>query len=565
MKDSEIKVSVISNGNSNAGSTNIIKNSSPEDSPGRNNNVTPTVETPALKDNTYSHTIENKANSMFLSPRVIDCESYNDFAGALKALIQQAAAMMCDLQVSVSDGNQVAQMLKTGTNRYQERLNLGGKLLKAIEQEIDRSENIAKTLTQHSDNLEKLEKKTDYKVESLITKIDEMVSDSDNKLQQRQTDMVNHIEHLTANINDAQGKIGNIEQIITGKMLDLQNQVDQIIQPAITTLEQKQKQITDLIGPIKSDSTISSVDNTATASGGTLTQIIQQALQLKSETDFAAKQMESIRDQWNILRNETGNEMLEAAEKIDALVQKQQEIEAIINQAQSPDQIVRTKIDTELELLNQDIEKRISKLSIKGNEVNFMLKESLNQLDSQISARLEQINNARGQIDADLNKASEFSKELDEMIQLQAESSARIQSLLTKLSPWESIINVTQKDNKLPQQFQQGIAAVRKSLNNELVTLGTAILSFAQSGTNISEAPAATASGMDEPETKTSVADIEIHTKGTHNRTPKANSISPVEQPAVMHSDTTLDDQLTETNNPQPTIITAKPEKITRI
>ncbi len=43
-------------------------------------------------------------NEIFLSPRVVDREAYNDFAGSLRKLIEQAAQQLDQLRVASTLG-----------------------------------------------------------------------------------------------------------------------------------------------------------------------------------------------------------------------------------------------------------------------------------------------------------------------------------------------------------------------------------------------------------------------------------------------------------------------------
>lgn len=102
---------------------------------------------------------EEAVDQIFLTPRVIDRRSFEEFSLTLQDLVRQAANHSRLLQMSKTDAGAVEGHLKEATRELQARLEKAAKLLPALEQRVTRAERLMELAVdpaKHADAVEKL-------------------------------------------------------------------------------------------------------------------------------------------------------------------------------------------------------------------------------------------------------------------------------------------------------------------------------------------------------------------------------------------------------------------------
>ncbi|HYD01733.1 MAG TPA: hypothetical protein VEB22_10950 [Phycisphaerales bacterium] len=97
---------------------------------------------------TDSHTSMNRkdaATEVFLSPRVIDREAFNDYSGSLRRLIEEAAQQAESLKAAAAEAAQAQTALRETAARHQGRADTVTKALAAIDQRLAEADRLAQS------------------------------------------------------------------------------------------------------------------------------------------------------------------------------------------------------------------------------------------------------------------------------------------------------------------------------------------------------------------------------------------------------------------------------------
>jgi DNA repair exonuclease SbcCD ATPase subunit len=86
---------------------------------------------------------------VFLTPRVLDQAAFNDLAGTLRGLIEEATQAADRLDERLEAARRSATAPEAASTRLQERLRLGARMLKAFQSQIDRAEAAIGLLDEH--------------------------------------------------------------------------------------------------------------------------------------------------------------------------------------------------------------------------------------------------------------------------------------------------------------------------------------------------------------------------------------------------------------------------------
>jgi len=108
-----------------------------------------------------STNIRNDADRVFLTPRVINANSYEEMSANLRQLIDRAESMTEVLQNMFNDAQETAMRMKKVSRRYEERLNLGARLFETMCKRADEVEAVMKSYADQSVMIEKRMAKVD--------------------------------------------------------------------------------------------------------------------------------------------------------------------------------------------------------------------------------------------------------------------------------------------------------------------------------------------------------------------------------------------------------------------
>lgn len=87
-------------------------------------------------------------HEVFLSPRVIDREAFNDYSGSLRRLIEEAAHQAEALKAAAAEALQAQNALRETAARHQGRFDNATRALAAIDQKLAEADRLAQTAEQ---------------------------------------------------------------------------------------------------------------------------------------------------------------------------------------------------------------------------------------------------------------------------------------------------------------------------------------------------------------------------------------------------------------------------------
>lgn len=122
---------------------------------------------------------------VFVTPRVIDQNAFDELSGTLRRLIDQAEHAGKDLEVCVEKVGEAKRDQTKSTEQLQERLRLSARMLKAFQSQIARTESAIAELTSQEEKSHAIEQRVDEAVNSAQQRIDAAVDAALERLEQR--------------------------------------------------------------------------------------------------------------------------------------------------------------------------------------------------------------------------------------------------------------------------------------------------------------------------------------------------------------------------------------------
>lgn len=160
-------------------------------------------------------TKSNVIQEVFLSPRVIDREAFNDYSGSLRKLIEEAAAQTDRLKAAAAEAQGAQQALRETAARNQGRLEAATKALAVIEQKTAEADRLMQSAKEADRNAQNRLAELNGKIEQMQRQAEENVR----RLEKRATDSV-------------QGFMTNAERVLAQSEAGLKELKTQAASPA---------------------------------------------------------------------------------------------------------------------------------------------------------------------------------------------------------------------------------------------------------------------------------------------------------------------------------------------
>lgn len=118
------------------------------------------------------------ADAIFLSPRVVDETALNEFSSTLHQDISAAESAVRDLRLLLDDIQSIQSDLKKNTESHKGRLDLGAKLLKALDSRSADLQSSLDAFTRHATTLKELEQGADSLVADRLASFEQRLEES---------------------------------------------------------------------------------------------------------------------------------------------------------------------------------------------------------------------------------------------------------------------------------------------------------------------------------------------------------------------------------------------------
>jgi chromosome segregation ATPase len=152
-------------------------------------------------------------NEIFLSPRVVDREAYNDFAGSLRKLIEQAAQQLDQLRVASNEAGAVRDALREVSGKTQPRLEAAARVMATIDARAGDAERLLTQAREASAALDSLKSESQTTVQEQLVTIELRLAG----LHQRVEEKLVEAERRAAEIAD------KYEAMLRSRTLELEN------------------------------------------------------------------------------------------------------------------------------------------------------------------------------------------------------------------------------------------------------------------------------------------------------------------------------------------------------
>ncbi|MGI9013658.1 MAG: hypothetical protein ACR2GY_05340 [Phycisphaerales bacterium] len=165
------------------------------------------------------------SDSIFLTPRVIDQKGIEQLVASLRDLVDSARAESRQLREAMDEASGCAAEAADLSRQMHERLNLGARMLKAFQSQIDRVDALLVTASQREESLAALGNSIsqqaaafESRIEQYLTKFDTRLKDASRRAAERfEKEIGRHddsVSKISSEISEAAGKLNTVEERI---------------------------------------------------------------------------------------------------------------------------------------------------------------------------------------------------------------------------------------------------------------------------------------------------------------------------------------------------------------
>lgn len=145
---------------------------------------------------------EPAIREVFLSPRVVDREAFNDYAGSLRRLIEQASGQAEGLRTAASEADQARSALRELTGKHQAKFDLAARLVQTLDQRAGEAERLLQSARDAAATLDALRGDADKALAEhaarLDARIEQAAQATRERLEAMEQRMLDRLEALEA-------------------------------------------------------------------------------------------------------------------------------------------------------------------------------------------------------------------------------------------------------------------------------------------------------------------------------------------------------------------------------
>ena len=295
---------------------------------------------------------------VFLSPRVIDREAFNDYASQLKQLIEHSAGHAEALKSAAAAAHTAQHQMQQAAVQNQPRLEAAAKALlafdgkvKLAEQTIAEAERVGRELlARHQHAMDVL----DNRIAELADRAEQAANNAERRAAEAETQATLKISEMQARL-EAMGR--DIDQRLDAKLTEIQHRSELAANDAVALaeqanerVEQAKKSVVEVCREIEQagaetagrfrgeleagsnrlaaliteskfilDPTPITDESKGRFNIASLADLVQRAEKIGDDASFATRQLEAVREQAEMARNMLGDSVNDAAGSIDQL------------------------------------------------------------------------------------------------------------------------------------------------------------------------------------------------------------------------------------------------------
>lgn len=361
-------------------------------------------------------------SEVFLSPRVIDREAFNDYAGSLRQLIEQAVRETEGLRAAATDAQVAREALREVAGKTQPKLEAAARVMATIDARANEAEGLLKSSREAAATLDGMKAEAERSIREQVTGLEVRLA----ALDQRIDEQMRLAEQKAAQIAAAyeerlRTKIAEMESRHAGYGTTIDT-LAILIARAETLLE------------------------TGGQPGQTLTSVadlVARGERVQQQAETSLRGLEAVRDGADRTRLESAATLAEAGRKLDELGRAAETLRVGLAATIAETEQARTAAVARCE------------------EIRAALSEPAAEADERaraLQARLEEAGRVAGQAGAGATAVVE-----------------RLASLLDELRPWRSILLEERADGELPGALGAVVDRLRADLAGDLSQITAAM------------------------------------------------------------------------------------------
>ena len=380
------------------------------------------------------------SEEVFLSPRVVDQESFDELATTMRTLVDEAVRSTQRLETVMHEARSEQEAPAKAAAQLQERLRLGARMLKAFQAQIDRVDATMSDLgDQHQlveveraqlvDRLEEVEKAAQSSITNLEGRLQVLVDDAaatfETKLATTNTDLPDLDDFQSDLMSMVDGAFERFEKLV--KTHD----------PAFVREADADARIREMI-----EAAMAKIDD--------------YARQRKGEIDRSIDRLADLQQ-----RSDTFIERLETAEVNAA---------AICHRADDSARQVRSESEAAREIASQCVEAKAG-LSAELRRST----QSLEDMDATRARIVEGLDDHVARADAVQQQLARAQRTIDAAagrLDAATDTCDRLEQLLDRLEPWQGLLcHAELDDDGLPRPATELVETLRNGIGNDMKAL----------------------------------------------------------------------------------------------
>ena len=357
---------------------------------------------------------------VFLSPRVVDRDAFDEFAGALRDLIREASRRGNELRGTTAAARDTIGSIRSLKDASQARVERIRAVLAALEQRTEAAQRVAEELERNGErtvdeNLAQVQQRLDERLAAFEARLDEAIGRAEQRMSEIQVASEQQVQSLEARLERAMGPAGQV-----GDRLDEQTRSARDV---ASTLEADLRRIT---GP-----------------SGSVSGLIQRA-------GSALKQLDALRGQADQARALLGKAIIESAEQIDS---KQASLDRIRSDLAALGESCR------------DLERRIPQ---RRAELESALAVPAHQFQQRVGEAAAAFQEMVGRVSAAQRTSAAMLQEHRALLD-------GLDRALTRIEPWRSVLLEPDRSGNLPEPIRRLVDQARSELSAQLREVGQVI------------------------------------------------------------------------------------------
>jgi len=448
--------------------------------------------------------LKKTGERVFVSPRVVDEQAFNEFSMELRGLIDEVRAVQSELDSSRSAAAETAKELSGSQSKYRQHLELTTKLLKALTAKSAEVEQTLAKLEARSARVEQIEQRIagslDEKIAVFEASLDDRLKRAEESYGERLTALESRFEERRSGIEREMGEMeeqfrarieeqrASLEAAVTEQIeqarVDLSERATETARATIDRLSEEREAATGTIAELETArrelaaatgaSLEHTLDQIREACGiaaklvgwdpadpesnpdqpteGSLGELLRRSVKTKEDADWAVRRLGSLRDQAKAAAEELGESIEASITLLDQLHTQRRRVDGEVGEALQRTEAAGQAI--------QQRERQLTELVLPLNEAAERAEQVMRDLCGGMSGAAELL--------ADCQTSRERLGELATVVR----------GLAELLEPWREVMLGDGAPDQLPTPLAAVVERFEEQFGEDLMRMAETIESL---------------------------------------------------------------------------------------